>query len=76
MTWSIGGFLLMQFLGKITPQRISELHKRVADEIDTTFASNFTETLNFEQAMTPSYIAQYNAKKTGEKFLINPSLGA
>ncbi len=76
MTWSIGGFLLMQFLGKITPQRIGELHKRVADEIDTTFASNFTETLNFEQAMTPSYIAQYNAKKTGEKFLINPSLGA
>lgn len=76
MTWSIGGYLLMQFLGKVGPQRVMELHKRVADEIDTTFASTFTDTLNFEQAMTPSIIAQYNAKKTGEKFLINPSLGA
>ena len=75
MTWSIGGFLLMQFLGKITPQRVGELHARVANEIDTTFASHFTDVLNFEQAMTPSFIHQYNAKKTGEKFLINPSLG-
>jgi len=25
--------------------------------------------------MTPSVIHQYNAKKTGEKCLINPSLG-
>ena len=76
MTWSIGGYLLMQFLGKVGPQRVMELHKRVADEIDTTFASTFTDTLNFKQAMTPSVITQYNAKKTGEKFLINPSLGA
>ncbi|MFT4635347.1 MAG: NADPH:quinone reductase-like Zn-dependent oxidoreductase [Arenicella sp.] len=75
MSWGIGGFLLMQFLGKVTPQRVAELHKRVAHEIDTTFASNFTEVLSFKQAMTPSYVAKYNAKKTGEKFLINPSLG-
>ena len=75
MSWGIGGFLLMQFLGKVTPQRVAELHKRVANEIDTTFASNFTEVLSFKQAMTPSYVAKYNAKKTGEKFLINPSLG-
>ena len=75
MSWSVGGFLLMQFLGKISPQRIGELHKRVADEIDSTFASNFTQELTFKQAMTPSYVTKYNAKKTGEKFLINPSLG-
>lgn len=75
MSWSIGGFLLMQFLGKISPARIGELHARVANEIDTTFASHFSDVLNFEQAMTPSFIHQYNAKKTGEKFLINPSLG-
>ncbi len=75
MSWGVGGFLLMQFLGKVSPQRVGELHKRVADEIDSTFASHFSDVLSFEQAMTPSYVAQYNAKKTGEKFLINPSLG-
>jgi len=75
MSWGIGGYLLMQFLGKIAPQRVAELHKLVADQIDTTFASHFSEELSFKQAMTPSYIDKYNAKKTGEKFLINPSLG-
>jgi NADPH:quinone reductase-like Zn-dependent oxidoreductase len=62
MSWSVGGFLLMQFLGKVSPQRVGELHKRVADEIGSTFASNFTEELTFKQAMTPSYEAKYNAK--------------
>ena len=75
MSWGVGGFLLMQFLGKVTPQRVGELHQRVANEITTTFASHFSDELTFKQAMTPSYVAQYNAKKTGEKFLINPSLG-
>jgi NADPH:quinone reductase-like Zn-dependent oxidoreductase len=75
MSWGVSGYLLMQFLGKIAPQRVGELHKRVADEINTTFASHYTDELSFKQAMTPSLVAQYNAKKTGEKFLINPSLG-
>ena len=73
MTWGIGGWLLMRFLGKLTPQRVGELQKQVADEIKTTFACSFTEELSFEQAMTPDVIAQYNAKKTGAKFLINPT---
>ncbi len=76
MSWGIGGWLLMQFLGKAGPERVAELHQRVADEINTTFASHFTDELSFEQAMTPSFVHQYNAKKTGEKFLINPSLGS
>ncbi len=75
MSWGVGGYLLMQFLGKITPERIGELHKQVADEISTTFASHYSDELSFEQAMTPKLVAQYNAKKTGEKFYINPSLG-
>ena len=75
MSWGVGGYLLMQFLGKITPQRVGELHRQVADEINTTFASHYTDELSFKQAMEPSNVARYNAKKTGEKFLINPSLG-
>lgn len=74
MSWGVGGWLLMQFLGKASAERVAELHQRVANEISTTFASHFTDELTFEQAMTPSFIHQYNAKKTGEKFLINPSL--
>jgi NADPH:quinone reductase-like Zn-dependent oxidoreductase len=75
MTWSIGGWLLMQFLGKIKPERVGELHKQVADEITTTFATTFTDELTFMQAMTPKTIHQYNAKKTGAKYFVNPSKG-
>lgn len=73
MTWGIGGWLLMRFLGKLKPENVMALHKRVANEIDTTFAIDFTDELTLEQAMDPKTIAQYNAKKTGEKYLINPS---
>ena len=75
MSWGVGGFLLMNFLGKITPERVGELHKRVADEISTTFATEFTAELSFKQAMDPATAMSYNAKKTGEKYYINPSLG-
>jgi hypothetical protein len=63
----------MRFLGKLAPTQVAELHKKVADEISTTFASSFTEELSFIEAMQPETIHKYNAKKTGEKYLITPS---
>jgi NADPH:quinone reductase-like Zn-dependent oxidoreductase len=76
MTWAIGGWLLMRFLSKLKPEQVGQLQKRVADEIQTTFACSFTDELTFEQAMTPEIVLQYNAKKTGEKYLINPNKNA
>ncbi len=73
MTWGIGGWLLMRFLSKLPPQRVGELHKRVADEINTTFATEFSAELSLEEAMDPATIMKYNAKKTGAKFYINPA---
>ena len=72
MTWGIGGWLLMRFLGKLAPEKVGALHHRVANEINTTFKSDFTDVLSLEEALQPEKIAQYNAKKTGEKYLINP----
>jgi NADPH:quinone reductase-like Zn-dependent oxidoreductase len=73
MTWGIGGWLLMRFLGKLQPARVAELHKLIADEILTTFATAFTDELSFEQVLTPAIIAEYNAKKTGAKYFVNPT---
>ena len=73
MTWGIGGWLLMRFLGKLAPEQVLKLHKRVADEINTTFASTFTEEISLEEAMQPQTAIKYNAKKTGEKYLVNPT---
>ena len=75
MCWAVGGFLLPHFLKRVGHEKAGQLQKRVADEIKTTFASTFTQELTFEEAMTPANIAKYVAKKTGEKYLINPSSG-
>jgi len=73
MVWGIGGWLLPHFLKRVGYEKAGELQKRVADEITTTFASSFTRELTFEEAMTPEIIEMYVAKKTGEKYLINPN---
>lgn len=73
MTWSISGWLLNRFLARLTPERMGQLRQQVADEINTTFASDFTDEISLQQALDPATILKYNAKKTGEKFLINPS---
>jgi NADPH:quinone reductase-like Zn-dependent oxidoreductase len=74
MCWAVGGFLLPHFLKRVGYEKAGQLQARVANEIKTTFASSYTDTLSFEQAMTPEIIAKYVAKKTGEKYLIDPSL--
>jgi NADPH:quinone reductase-like Zn-dependent oxidoreductase len=73
MTWSVGGWLLMRFLAKLDVKEVLALHKRVADEINGTFALNFSDEISLEDAMQPEIIARYMAKRTGEKFVINPS---
>ena len=76
MCWALGGWLLPHFLKRVGYEKAGQLQKRVADEIKTTFASTFTRELSFEEAMTPAIIEMYVAKKTGEKYLINPNKGS
>ncbi|MBT1450554.1 zinc-binding dehydrogenase [Glaciecola sp. XM2] len=72
MTWNIGGWLLMRFLGKLDVKDVLKLHKRVADEINTTFRLEFSNELSLEEALQLPNIAAYVAKKTGDKYFINP----
>ena len=75
MTWGIGGWLLMRFLGKLDKKRVGELYQKVATEINTTFASSYSKELSLEEALQPENVALYNAKKTGSKYLIVPNKG-
>jgi len=72
LTWSVGGWLLTNFLATLDLKQILALHKRVASEINTTFASHFNQEISLEEAMQPNHIMQYMAKRTGEKYLITP----
>jgi hypothetical protein len=74
-SWAIGGFLLTPFLQKIGPEEGAKLRARVAAELKTTFASHYSHTISLAQALDLSVMSAYLKRATGEKYLIDPSLG-
>jgi NADPH:quinone reductase len=70
--WALGGFLLTPFLIKIGPEGNARLRKRVIDELTTTFASHYSHDISLQETLDLEIIANYNAKRTGEKYLICP----
>lgn len=72
--WSVGGWLLTQRLRQIGPERAGALRQRVADELKTTFKTNYTRTLTLREALSPDLVRAYNRKATGEKYLITPHI--
>ena len=71
--WSLGGWLLFNFLQKAGPDAL-RLRQRVVDELKTTFASNYTATISLADALKPEIVRAYQRKATGEKYLIDPTL--
>ena len=74
MSWNAGGWLLTPFLGKIGHEGRERLRARVLNELKTTFASHYTKELSLKEALDMETLHAYNAKATGEKYLINPTL--
>lgn len=72
--WNLGGYLLTPFLQKAGAEVRGRMQKRVMDELNTTFASHYTSTISLRQALDLDTLHAYNAKATGEKYLIDPSL--
>jgi NADPH2:quinone reductase len=73
--WSVSGWLLTPFLQKAGVEVASRLRKRVLDELTTTFASHYSRVIGLAETLDPEVLRAYERKATGEKFLINPTLG-
>ena len=71
--WSVSGFLLTPFLIKAGPAKVQAMKDRVARELKTTFASNYTHTISLADALKPEVVEAYQRKATGQKYLISPS---
>ena len=74
MAWSVGGWLLTPFLGKLGPADVDRLRDRVVAELTTTFASHYTDEVSLAGALGLEAIAGYARQATGQKFLIRPSI--
>ncbi|MES2912600.1 MAG: zinc-binding dehydrogenase [Pseudomonadota bacterium] len=76
MSWGMGGWLLFPFLQKIGEDEAQKLRQRVARELKTTFASNYSKEVSLAEALQPEAIAAYGQRATGIKYLINPNRAA
>ena len=70
--WAVNGFLLFNALGKLGTETVVAMRKRVAEEITTTFASNYTHEVSLAEVLQLQSIANYAKQATGEKYLITP----
>ena len=70
--WSLGGWLLPNFLQRAGMERMVAMRERVAAEITTTFASHYNREVSLAEALSLTALSVYGKQATGEKFLINP----
>lgn len=70
--WSLSGFLLTPFLQKAGGEVVGRMRKRVVDELTTTFKSHYSHEISLVDALNLDTAHAYNAKRTGEKYLIRP----
>ncbi len=71
-SWSVGGWLLTNFLIAIGKEPAQALRQRVVDELQTTFASHYTSELSLAAVLDPANVVEYAKHATGEKALITP----
>jgi NADPH2:quinone reductase len=72
LTWGLGGWLLTPFMAKAGAEIVGRMRARVAAELTTTFKSHYSHRISLAEAVDPATLTAYNAKRTGEKYLIQP----
>jgi NADPH2:quinone reductase len=72
LQWGLGGWLLTPMIGRIGMERFGQMRQRVAAEINTTFASHYTQEISLAEMLQPEIIRGYAKQATGAKYLVNP----
>ena len=72
LSWGLGGWLLTPFIGRVGMEKFQEMRDRVAKEIKTAFASNYTKEVSLEEMLAPDAIKTYAKQATGTKYLVTP----
>lgn len=73
LTWSIGGYLVMNALRKLGPEAAGRMFRRVGSELTTTFASHYTARITLDQLLNLDTLRACALMATGEKYLIVPA---
>ena len=72
--WSISGWLVTPIIQKLGVEGFMAMQKRVADEIDTTFKSDFHKSISLDEMCEPDHILEYVKAGSGKKYLVKPQM--
>lgn len=72
-SWGVAGWLLTPFLAKAGAATVERMRARVRDGLTTTFASHYKGRISLRDALSRNVVLAYNARRTGEKYLILPN---
>ena len=73
LTWDLAGWLLTPFMAKAGMEVVGRMRARVAKDLTTTFASYYKAEVSLEGMLTKEAVSEYNARRTGEKYLVVPT---
>jgi NADPH:quinone reductase len=72
LTWDLAGWLLTPFMAKAGMEVVGRMRARVMKDLTTTFASHYKAQVGLEGMLTKEAVSEYNARRTGEKYLVVP----
>ncbi|MFM5953900.1 MAG: zinc-binding dehydrogenase [Novosphingobium sp.] len=72
LTWDLAGWLLTPFMMKAGMEIVGRMRARVMKDLTTTFASHYKAKVSLEGMLTKDAVSEYNARRTGEKYLVVP----
>ena len=72
LTWDLSGWLLTPFMMKAGMEVVGRMRARVLKDLTTTFASHYKAQVSLEGMLTKEAVSEYNARRTGEKYLVTP----
>ena len=73
LTWDLAGWLLTPFMVKAGMEIVGRMRMRVMKDLTTTFASHYKAQVSLEGMLTKEAVSEYNARRTGEKYLVVPA---
>lgn len=73
MNWSVSSFVMPIFAAKLPQETMLAFRNKVADEIQTTFKTNYGESISLQDVLQPENISRYYEKTTDGKYLVLPN---
>lgn len=74
MFWNVGGWLVTPILQQVGPEKLAQMKQRVADEIGTTFKTEFYKEISLAQLIEPDFITAYAKAESGKKYVVDLTL--